>query len=63
MSIRPEAARLLTQISRLLAARNIRAYIAGGFVRDTLLARAGEVTSPRVREALGLAPLPVPQPI
>jgi NAD(P) transhydrogenase subunit alpha len=27
-------------------------------VRDTLLARAGEVTSPRVREALGLAPLP-----
>jgi NAD(P) transhydrogenase subunit alpha len=29
-------------------------------VRDTLLARAGEVTSPRVREALGLAPLPRP---
>jgi H+-translocating NAD(P) transhydrogenase subunit alpha len=27
-------------------------------VRDTILARAGEVTSPRVREALGLAPLP-----
>jgi len=26
-------------------------------VRDTMLARAGEVTSPRVREALGLAPL------
>jgi len=29
-------------------------------VRDTLLARAGEVTSPRVREALGLPPLPGP---
>jgi H+-translocating NAD(P) transhydrogenase subunit alpha len=27
-------------------------------VRDTMLARAGEVTNPRVREALGLAPLP-----
>ncbi len=40
MSIRPEAARLLTQISRLLAAGNIRAYIVGGFVRDTLLERA-----------------------
>jgi NAD(P) transhydrogenase subunit alpha len=26
-------------------------------VRDTMLARGGEVTSPRVREALGLAPL------
>lgn len=40
MSIRPEAARLLTQISRLLAARNIRAYLVGGFLRDTLLERA-----------------------
>ncbi len=29
-------------------------------VRDTLLARKGELTSPRVREALGLAPLPAP---
>jgi poly(A) polymerase len=37
LSIKPEAARLLTEISRLLAARNIRAYIVGGFVRDTLL--------------------------
>ena len=39
LSIKPEAARLLSQISRLLAARNIRAYIVGGFVRDTLLGR------------------------
>jgi poly(A) polymerase len=39
LSIRPEAARLLTQISRLLAAGNIRAYIVGGFVRDSLLER------------------------
>jgi NAD(P) transhydrogenase subunit alpha len=28
-------------------------------VRDTMLARGGEMTSPRVRELLGLAPLPV----
>jgi NAD(P) transhydrogenase subunit alpha len=27
-------------------------------VRDTMLARGGELTSPRVRELLGLAPLP-----
>jgi poly(A) polymerase len=40
LSIKPEAARLLTEISRLLAARNIRAYIVGGFVRDTLLEQA-----------------------
>jgi len=39
LSIRPEAARLLTEISRLLAAKNIRAYIVGGLVRDTLLGR------------------------
>jgi poly(A) polymerase len=39
LSIKPEAARLLTEISRLLAARNIRAYIVGGFVRDTALER------------------------
>lgn len=37
MSIKPEAARLLTEISRRLAAKNHRAYIVGGFVRDTLL--------------------------
>jgi NAD(P) transhydrogenase subunit alpha len=31
-------------------------------VRDTLTARDGEVVHPRVREALGLAPLPTPEP-
>jgi NAD(P) transhydrogenase subunit alpha len=31
-------------------------------VRDSMLTRGGEVVNPRVREALGLAPLPVPQP-
>jgi len=31
-------------------------------VRDSMLTRGGEVVHPRVREALGLAPLPVPQP-
>jgi NAD(P) transhydrogenase subunit alpha len=33
---------------------------ADEIVRDTMLARDGDVTSPRVREAFGLAPLPVP---
>jgi NAD(P) transhydrogenase subunit alpha len=31
-------------------------------VRDSMLTRGGEVVHPRVREALGLAPLPTPQP-
>jgi NAD(P) transhydrogenase subunit alpha len=31
-------------------------------VRDSMLTRGGEVVNPRVREALGMAPLPVPQP-
>jgi poly(A) polymerase len=39
LSIKPEAARLLTEISRLLAAENIRAYLVGGFVRDSALER------------------------
>ncbi len=40
MSIAPEASRLLTEISRFFAAKDLRAYIVGGFVRDTLLGRA-----------------------
>jgi NAD(P) transhydrogenase subunit alpha len=36
----------------------LRLDLEDEIVRDTMLARAGEVTSPRVREALGLAPLP-----
>jgi len=31
-------------------------------VRDSMLCRGGEIVHPRVREALGLAPPPVPQP-
>jgi NAD(P) transhydrogenase subunit alpha len=31
-------------------------------VRDSMLTRGGEVVAPRVREALGLAPLPAPVP-
>ena len=31
-------------------------------VRDSMLTRGGEIVHPRVREALALAPLPVPQP-
>jgi len=37
---KPDASRLLTQISRLLDKKNVRAFIVGGFVRDTLLGRA-----------------------
>jgi hypothetical protein len=31
-------------------------------VRDSMLTRGGEVVAARVREALGMAPLPVPVP-
>jgi NAD(P) transhydrogenase subunit alpha len=34
--------------------------VSDEIVRDTMLAREGQVTSPRVREALGLPPLPAP---
>jgi poly(A) polymerase len=37
LTIKPEASRLLSEISRLLAKKHIPAYIVGGFIRDTLL--------------------------
>ena len=40
MVIEPDASRLLTEISRFLAKKNIPAFIVGGFVRDMLLGRA-----------------------
>jgi poly(A) polymerase len=40
--IEPDTSRLLNQISRFLADKNIPAFIAGGFVRDMLLGRAME---------------------
>ncbi len=39
LTIKPEASRLLSEISRLLAKKHIPAYIVGGFIRDTLLGR------------------------
>jgi poly(A) polymerase len=36
----PEASRLLTEISRILAAQDIQSYLVGGFVRDMMLGRA-----------------------
>jgi poly(A) polymerase len=39
LAIEPAAARLLNEISRLLAKRHLPAYIVGGFVRDALLGR------------------------
>lgn len=37
--IEPEILSLLTQISEILAKQKIKAYIVGGFIRDTLLGR------------------------
>jgi poly(A) polymerase len=39
LTIKPEASRLLSEISRLLAKKNVPSYIVGGFIRDTLLER------------------------
>lgn len=40
LAIKSDASRLLYDISRFLAARNIPSFIVGGFIRDTLLGRA-----------------------
>ena len=40
MVIKSDASRLLQEISRFLAAKGIRAYVVGGFIRDMLLERA-----------------------
>ena len=45
-------------VLNMLKDSQLRLDLEDEIVRDTMLARAGEVTSPRVREALGLAPLP-----
>ena len=37
--IAPEASRLLTEISRILAEQGIQSYLVGGFVRDIVLGR------------------------
>lgn len=39
MTIKSESSRLLHEISRFLAAKEIPAYIVGGFIRDALLGR------------------------
>jgi poly(A) polymerase len=38
-AVKPDASRLLKEISRILAEKEIPAYVVGGFVRDTLLGR------------------------
>jgi poly(A) polymerase len=38
--ITPEASRLLTEISRILAEQGVQSYLVGGFVRDIMLGRA-----------------------
>jgi len=40
IAVNPDASRLLTKISRILAKEGIQAYLVGGFVRDALLGRA-----------------------
>ncbi|MGD9143291.1 MAG: hypothetical protein PVG61_05545, partial [Dehalococcoidia bacterium] len=37
--ITPEASRLLTRISRILAEKGIQSYLVGGFVRDSILGK------------------------
>jgi poly(A) polymerase len=40
LHIKPDTSRLLTEINRFLAEKDIRSFIVGGFVRDLLLGRA-----------------------
>src|SRR4030042_1459955 len=40
LAIKSDASRLLNEISRFLAEKDINAFVVGGFVRDTLLGRA-----------------------
>jgi len=49
-------------VLNLIKDGQVRLDLEDEIVRDTMLARGGELTSPRVREALGLAPLAAPQP-
>jgi NAD(P) transhydrogenase subunit alpha len=47
-------------VLNLLKDGELRFDLEDEIVRETMLARAGEITSSRVRETLGLAPLPAP---
>jgi poly(A) polymerase len=53
----PEASRLLTDVSRFLAAENIQSYLVGGFVRDVLLGRdTADIDIALAADALNVAP-------
>ncbi len=56
LSVKPEAARLLTRVGRFLADEGIQSYLVGGFVRDMLLGRDTADIDIAVADALTIAP-------
>jgi len=56
--IKPDAARLLTNISRFLTKQGIQSYLVGGFVRDILLGRdTADIDIAIDADALALVPV------
>ncbi len=55
--VKPEASRILTNISQLLAEEGIQSYLVGGFVRDMLLGRdTADIDIAVAADALAIAP-------
>ena len=55
--VRPDASRLLTDVSRFLAEEGIQSYLVGGFVRDMLLGRdTSDIDIAIATDALKIAP-------
>lgn len=57
LAVRPDAFRLLAEINRFLSKQGIRAFVVGGFVRDTILGRAtADIDIAVATDAVRLAP-------
>src|SRR4030043_176845 len=57
LHVRPDAARLLTEISQLLTEEGVQSYLVGGFVRDMLLGRdTADIDIAVATDALAIAP-------
>jgi poly(A) polymerase len=55
--VRPDASRLLTNISQFLTSEGIQSYLVGGFVRDMLLGRdTADIDIAVATDALAIAP-------
>jgi len=55
--VKPDASRLLTNISRFLAEEGVQSYLVGGFVRDMLLGRdTADIDIAVAADALEIAP-------